>query len=395
MKSIKSIKSILLFPLFPFLVFVYSICNLRNICNQIIFVCFFCIFGYCHTFTDIRADSYRKYVYFNNFNRYDVTEIYDALTSGEIKDVYEQLLFNWVKGFTDNPHIMMMIVGLVGGFLYLLVIKRFLHDNHRGLTFPVFILLMFMFIESNIAVMGGIRNFTAFPLFMYSIIKLFLDKKRIWIIGLLVTPLIHFGYILVVVAAMIIYIFKIPSNILHYICIFVCIASIFMTTSSYEGILNIGLNIIDNGSISSRMEHYGSDGTDAHFAQSLTTRLIEINNKISACFIVIFLSYIKRKKRFIIKNRYEERLYNILLYFIAISFALISFSVVGQRYVYIALVLLYMFMLNIYHNHYIVKNFIYTLPIVYVLHIAWFVYNCYCNTGLDIYYQPLPFLLLL
>ena len=142
MKSIKSIKSILLFPLFPFLVFVYSICNLRNICNQIIFVCFFCIFGYCHTFTDIRADSYRKYVYFNNFNRYDVTEIYDALTSGEIKDVYEQLLFNWVKGFTDNPHIMMMIVGLVGGFLYLLVIKRFLHDNHRGLTFPVFILLI-------------------------------------------------------------------------------------------------------------------------------------------------------------------------------------------------------------------------------------------------------------
>lgn len=390
----RSIKSILLFPLFPFWVFIYSTCNLRNICNQIVFLCFFGLFGYCHTFTDVRADSYRKYVYFNNFNKYDLTEIYDDLTSGEIKDVYEQLLFNMVKGFTDNPHIMMMIVGLVGGFIYMLVIKRFLYDNHKGLTFPVFILLMFMLIESNIALMGGIRNFTAFPLFMYSIIKLFLDEKRVWIIGLLVTPLIHFGYILVVVAAMMIYIFRLPSNILHYICIFVCISSIFMTTSSYEGILNVGLNVIDNGSISSRMEHYGSDATDAHFAQSLTTRLIEVNNKISACFIVIFLVYIRKRIKNILKNKYEERIYNILLFFIAISFALISFSVVGQRYVYIAMVLLYMFMLNIYNNSSIVRKFIYALPIVYILHIAWFVYNCYCNTGMGIYYQPLPFLLL-
>jgi hypothetical protein len=24
----------------------------------------------------------------------------------------------------------------------------------------------------------------------------------------------------------------------------------------------------------------------------------------------------------------------------------------------------------------------------------WNIYNCYCNTGLDIYYQPLPILML-
>ena len=86
---------------------------------------------------------------------------------------------------------------------------------------------------------------------------------------------------------------------------------------------------------------------------------------------------------------------NRLLIFIAFSFALISFSVVGQRYVYIALVLLYLYLLNLYQrNPYTaVTKFIYAMPIVFIVHIAWTLYNCYCNVGFDIVYQPLLFLI--
>lgn len=391
----KSIKAIILFPICPFVAFIQAAVNLRNVVNQIVFVLFFGLFGYCHTFTDVRADSYRKYKYFQIYSTSNVDSVYEEFTNGEIKDVYEPLLFNWVKGFSDDPHIMMMCVGLIGGFFYMLVVRRFWRDKYDRTTPPIIILLAFMIIQSNIALMGGIRNFTAFPIFVYSAIRLLLDRKKIGIIGLLITPLIHFGYLPIVIISMLYYVVKLPSSILHYVCVLACVSSIFLSTSSYSGILNAGLEYVDNESISSRMEHYGDDETEAHFAQSLTTRLIGINNKLSACFVTAFLLVLRKNKERFLKNKYEKRLYNILLFFIAISFAFISFSVVGQRYVYVAMVLLYLFMLNIYQNNKKqMERFIYALPIVYILHILWFAYNCYCNTGMGIYYLPLPFLLI-
>jgi hypothetical protein len=91
----------------------------------------------------------------------------------------------------------------------------------------------------------------------------------------------------------------------------------------------------------------------------------------------------------------STQLYKVLLFFISVSFALISFSVVGQRYVYIAMVLMYLYMFNLYQQNptSAVRGFICSMPIVYILHIAWTVYNCYCNVGIDILYKPLPFLL--
>jgi RsiW-degrading membrane proteinase PrsW (M82 family) len=69
---------------------------------------------------------------------------------------------------------------------------------------------------------------------------------------------------------------------------------------------------------------------------------------------------------------------------------------VGQRFVYIAIALLYIFLLNLYQDNRntAIKAFIYFMPIIFSLHIMWIAYNCYCNTGLDIYYQPLPMLML-
>lgn len=388
--------SLALFPIAPFLAFIQSIFNLRNKFNQITFVLFFGLFGYCHTFTDIRADSYRKYEYFNGYFVSNTIDVFQSFLSGGIKDIYESLLFNWVKSFSNDPHILMMFVGLFGGFFYMLVVKRFFNDNKlKHLSWPIAILIVFMVIESNIALMGGIRNFTAFPIVVYSAIRLLLDREKKWFIGLLSTPLIHFGYIPIVVVVLFTYFVKIPNKFLHYACLVVCILSIFISTSSYGGALDTILGYIDNDSISNRIEHYGDSDTELHFDKSLTTRLIRINNKLSACFVALFLIFIRRNRTFLIKTEYEERLYNALLLFVLFGFSLISFSVVGQRYIFVTMILMYLFMLNAYQRCPIkVKSYIYAMPIVYILHIAWFFYNCYCNTGLDIYYQPLPFLLL-
>lgn len=380
----------------PFATFLHSCYDLRKRSAQIVFVLFFGLFGYCHTFTDIRADSFRKYESFTNYAAEEFDDIFDDFRAGERKDVFENLLFSTIKAFTDSPNIMMMIVGLFGGFFYMLVARRFLEDKHMSYTLPIAILLAFIVMESNISLMGGIRNFSAFPLFMYSCIRLIIDERRIWLIGLLITPLIHFGFIVAVVAAIIIWLIKIPNGILHYVAVVVCVASLFLDTSSYAGALDVVMGTIDNEAIESRVSDYGEEDTDVEFNKSLTTRLVRINNQVGAIFVALLLIYIRRNRDTLISSPYIERLYRALLFFVVVSYALISFSVVGQRFVYIAMVLMYMLLLNLYqeNRHSATTTFIYALPVVFIIHILWTLYNAYCNVGLEIFYMPLPALLL-
>lgn len=387
--------SLVFYILLPFAAFIYSCTDLKRWYNQVIFVLFFGLFGYCHTFEDIRADSYRKYESFNNYSAKEYDEIYSDFKSGESKDIYEDLLFSTVKKFSDDPHIMMMVVGLIGGFFYMLVVRRFLQDKRMRYTLPIVILLAFMIMESNIPLMGGIRNFTAFPLFMYSMIRILIDDKKIWFIGLLLTPLIHFGYIIAVATTLIVWLVKIPNFILHYLAIIVCVSSLFLDTSSYYGVVSIFTQGVDNEAIEDRVADYGAADTEEHFNKSLTTQLVRINNKVAACFIVLLLLYIRRNRNRLELSSYDNKIYKILLFFIIMSFSLISFSVVGQRFVYIAMVLLYLYLLNVYQKNEdsAITWFIYLMPLVFIIHIAWTIFNCYCNVGIDILYYPLPVLL--
>lgn len=387
--------SLVFYILLPFAAFIYSCTDLKRWYNQVIFVLFFGLFGYCHTFEDIRADSYRKYESFNNYSAKEYDEIYSDFKSGESKDIYEDLLFSTVKKFSDDPHIMMMVVGLIGGFFYMLVVRRFLQDKRMRYTLPIVILLAFMIMESNIPLMGGIRNFTAFPLFMYSMIRILIDDKKIWFIGLLLTPLIHFGYIIAVATTLIVWLVKIPNFILHYLAIIVCVSSLFLDTSSYYGVVSIFTQGVDNEAIEDRVANYGEADTEEHFNKSLTTQLVRINNKVAACFIVLLLLYIRRNRNRLELSSYDNKIYKILLFFIIMSFSLISFSVVGQRFVYIAMVLLYLYLLNVYQKNEdsAITWFIYLMPLVFIIHIAWTIFNCYCNVGIDILYYPLPVLL--
>lgn len=388
---------LIFYILSPFLTFLYSCADLQKRSAQIVFVLFFGLFGYCHTFEDIRADSHRKYESFTNYTPESYEEIYNDFQNGTLKDIYEPILFRFLRHFTDNPHIMMMCVGLFGGFFYLLVVKRFLKDKRIGYTWPIAILLALLVIESNIPLMGGIRNFSAFPLFMYALIRLIIDNRKVWIIGIILTPLIHFGYIFAVVAALIAWLAKIPNTILHYAAIIVCVASIFLDTSSYAGVLDVAIGTIDNDAIEDRMESYGEESTDEAFNKSLTTRLVRLNNQIGALFIVALLIYIRRNRDTLLKTTYISRIYKLVLFFTLTSYAMISFSVVGQRYVYIAMVLLYFLLLNIYQDNPTsnITKFIYSMPFVFCIHILWTLYNCYSNTGIEIYFLPLPVLIML
>ena len=88
---------LIFFILSPFLTFLYSCFDLRKRTAQIVFVLFFGLFGYCHTFEDMRADSYRKYEAFSDYATEEYDDIYANFRAGEQKDIFEDLLFKQLR----------------------------------------------------------------------------------------------------------------------------------------------------------------------------------------------------------------------------------------------------------------------------------------------------------
>ena len=388
---------LLLFIFLPFVAFLRSCFNLRSRVSQLVFVLFFALFGYCHTFTDIRADSYRKYLSFTTYQAESIKDITTDFLNGEHKDIYENILFSLLKSVTDNPHIMMMVVGLIGGIFTMLLFKRVFEDRQSSVTIPIAILVMMLFIEANPILIGGIRNFTAMSLFMYSLIRLVIDNKRWWIIGILLTPLIHFGWIVASVAAIVVWLVRMPNTLLHYLALIICALSLFLDTSSYSGAFDLMMDSMDNEAIADRVENYGDEQIEDEFNKSLTTRLVRLNNQIGTCFVFILLIFLRRNREKLLESGYLQRIYNLLLWFTIVGYSLISFSVVGQRFVCISQILIYMLLLNLYQtsDSRAVGRFIYALPVVFSIRILWVLYNCYCNVGWEIFVLPTPVLLML
>lgn len=388
---------LLLFIFSPFVAFLRSCYDLRSRVSQIVFVLFFALFGYCHTYTDMRADSYRKSISFTTYKTDSIDEIVNNFQNGEIKDIYENLLFSILKNFTNDPHIMMMIVGLICGFFSMLVVKRILEDGPQNYTLPIIILITMIIVELNPVLMGGIRNFTALALFLYSLIRLTLDNKLKWLIGILIVPLIHFGWIIASGAAIVAWFARIPSRLLHYVALIVCSLSLFLETSSYNGVLNMMIDSVDNEAITDRVESYGDEDTEIEFNKSLTTRLLRINNQIGTCFVIILLIFFCSNRTPLINTIYKKRLYNLMLWFTIVGYSLISFSVVGQRFICVSMMLIYMLLFNIYRDdsgNRGVLSLIYALPMVMIIHILWTIYNCYCNVGWEPFILPLPALIM-
>lgn len=388
---------LIFFILSPFLTFLRSCFDLRKRSAQIVFVLFFGLFGYCHTYTDMRADSYRKSISFTTHQTESIDEIVSNFQNGEIKDVYENLLFSGLKNFTNDPHIMMMMVGLICGFFSMLIIKRIIEDVPQSYTLPAIILITMIIIELSPVQIGGIRNFTAFTLFLYSLIRLTLDNQRKWLIGILIVPLIHFGWIIASGAAIVSWLVRIPTTLLHYIAIFICLISIFLDTSSYSDALDMVVGSVDNEAITDRVESYGDADTELEFNKSLTTRLIRVNNQIGTCFVLLLLIFVRNNQTQLINTRNKQKLYNLMLWFTIVGYSLISFSVVGQRFICVSMMLIYMLLFNIYRddrgNRGII-SLIYALPMVMIIHILWTIYNCYCNVGWEPFILPLPALMM-
>lgn len=392
-----NLLAILLFPIFPFLSFLIACTNLKSRVNGVVFVLFYSLFGFCHTFGDIRSDAFRKAENFASHFPERFPEIMQRLADGDIIDIYESILFSWLKGFTDDPHIMLMFVGLVAGFFILCTIRRVLSDYRGSYNACVYIIILMVILLLSPVHLGGVRNITALSIFAYSAIRFLVDRKNIWLIGIIITPLIHFSFILFAIFAIVARFVRVNGRVLVWPIVVVCLASMFISTSSWSGVVGVLESYIGNDAISYRAEIYTDEDVDIVFEQSLTTRIMRVQELLFSFYMIITLLYFKRNwSRFKVGD-YSKRLFDLMAVFLLIGYVLISFSVVGSRYLNFGYILFYTVCLNLYQNNRNNRqlcNFIRVLPLVNIGNIAWTIYNAYCVVGVGIFYKPLVFLLL-
>jgi hypothetical protein len=191
------------FPVFfflPWLGFILSLFNLRSKVGAFIYIAFAMILGYAISFTDTSVDSYR---YAQAFKLFDTTLDYNKLVelyqNGEQRDIYRLVLFYFTSLFSHNPKVVFALAGLIYGIFSYLALRVFVQERGEGRWDRYMLILGLVFYTyCSLSNINGFRFWTGALILFYATYNFILQKKTVWVIGILLTPLIHYGFVLMV-----------------------------------------------------------------------------------------------------------------------------------------------------------------------------------------------------
>lgn len=344
-----------LFFILPIGGFLTALFNIRSRSSAFVYIGFAMLFGYAISFSDTSADSFR---YAEAFSRFDNTLDYDAIVAlyqnGELRDLYRVLLFYFVSIFTDNPKVMYAFAGLVYGIFSYLCLRIFVNERGNKGDIYVFVLALGFFTYISLANINGFRFWTGGLVLFYSAYNYIILKKSVWFIGILITPLFHYGFILIV-PILILYRFIQPflynrkgvSPWLFYVFIIAFFASWILGTNS----INLGfLTQTDaiSGAVGNRLTYVNSEDVatlvesrreDSVFLS--VRKYFDYGIKVYVFIGVIFLYNLLKKMR---GNKTEyTRFFAFILFFYSFAFIATSFPS-GSRFMNIAHLFLFIYL---------------------------------------------------
>ncbi len=388
--------SLITFVFSPFFSFLLACDNLKNKLSGLMFVLFYSFFGFAHSFDDARSDSERIKQAFLSFSETTTyADVWHSYVNGEIKDVYYELLCVFVRSFTSSAHVLLMLVGFIGGiFIYMSLRKMVLYcGNHK--TYFFYIVLLLSIVLFNPVSIGGVRNFTASAVFIYFSLIYLLDEKDIGVLGLLLCPFIHYSFFVSVFFVIFIRFFKFRIELLWWMVVFVCVISVFLDTEYWRGLFDVFDIAKHNQAIGYRASSYSSIEVTEEFSSSFTVKLMSIQQYVTRLFVLLVLFRIKNKNILLYMDVFEKNIYYTTLCFLLLGYFFISFSVVGERYLTPGLFLLFLLILKLSlrdENHYfrfMIKN----MFLFFFMKIAWVLVNSYFVLDHRIFYMPLPALM--
>lgn len=204
--KVKSGVKLASFLISPFISLMIFMSDIKSKSTIAIIVAFYILFGLSFNPVNERADSYRYAKVFKSFssnpdrNYAKVLNVYfgdSSLNQGKYKDIYIYSMFylsSKIGG--QNIHVLFFLFALVftyfaiKSFMYIVRSKQFQN------TWPMYI-LAFLFLYSNsIFNINGVRFWTASWMAVYFTLRILIDKKYIYLLGIAILPLIHVSMVL-------------------------------------------------------------------------------------------------------------------------------------------------------------------------------------------------------
>lgn len=312
--------SYILFLIWPVVSFFVALRNFGSQYSNVIIAVFYGLFGYTYIY-DKASDSSRhassfKYIAEEPFSRF--LEIVGGLYSGGggKPDFFMDFVAFVVSRFTEDSRMYFFVLAIILASILLKNLNFFhsLYKTNKNIISLIF--LSFFFVLMPPSRILSFRHYVALLFFVYGVYQYFNTKNKLYILLILSTGFMHFGF-LMAVGLFFGYLAAGKRNRAYYLLIilsFIFYAQAASLLRQYGVGLDIGLERTIRG--------YTHDKYLEEVSQLQSNRNVVINsyNRWTSLFFIFFLIYHKVKfKNF---DKVSENIYSFLLLF----FAFINFT---------------------------------------------------------------------
>lgn len=392
---------IILFLAVPILGFIFAMKDLRRWESKFVFIAFYALYGYATSFELDTADSYRVAQTFY-FGYWKLSNILINFYNGYYTDLYRYFVYVFVQQYTSNPKVLYAVFSFVYGTFACLSIAE-LYNIWKGKKTLFFYLIVFLFfLHLTFFNIQTTRYYTATSVFVFFAIQFLYYKRKLALIGICITPFIHFSfYFGVAVLLSYQYFFKTSKfyKYSYWIYVFAFILSLAKPQSFIDeamGDEEQQSEMTSSSSVNRKIKTYSKTTKE-------TGRQVSSDKKRSAysqgkgifrkatLFIYAWgfmllstLIYKKRKRKEIIQNKTQDELLNFVFYFFGMTTLFKLLFSNGGRFFYSADCLMMFWLCCVFKQNESVrwKDYIIMLFPIKFYYIAFFFFNAprHCET---------------
>jgi hypothetical protein len=338
---------ILAFFVWPFAAFVYALINYRRRSSQIIMVLFTGLYAYTMMAESAGLDLYRVLESAKLYATLSFDQVW-AIVGGLYGqsddagvDVYRDLVAFFVTRFTNDGHVLMMVYGLIYGWLYVLSLKALLSVNRIKNVYTIFILISFSMIFSMDQV-AGVRFATAAYVMFIGVFRFLQTKQLKFLIVAALSGLVHFSFLAVFVVFLLYWWLKPGNKILYILVIITFLAGNFFGTSIVSFIDSIG------GSLGARAGLYTGQETIA----DQTVWFVKYREEMMMTYMLLYIVIIKFMNIRIKEIQIHKQLFGFSLALLSLSNITGNIPHAGYRYQFVAIMFFIAYVYLLYRfNH--------------------------------------------
>ncbi len=397
-------KALLLFLFQPFFGFLASLRNLDSRAGKFIFVAFATLWGYSQSFSYPPADVYRLGAAFCQYGIYEFSTIVDLFKEGNILDVYLLIINYFVHLFSDNAKVFFALLGLIYGVVCYETLSSLIKERRNGHNRILSHILFLMFATASLANLSMPRYWTAAWLAALVFLKITQGKRKCGWLALLL-PFIHFSFVPIALALIIIAVFGFlnnkPTSVL-FICVAVMFVMSFLLNQSNVARLIPQEFIEENSKMASKLGYVSNETlgievvkeTSAYReANSIVTNVFQFLMKIGS-FLMVFYFQLRRKN--IEDNKKLSNTYFGVLVVAFVAYFMSIIPEVGWRYINVLWLVLYVLIYRYYDIMGMARpgRWLLALYGMNIYTIAFMFYVTYRTVDLILFYAPLPFVII-